>query len=193
VTIEGQKIGKSLGNAISPDEACGRFGVDALRYYLLRHVGSQRDGDFSWARFDDVYTHELADDLGNLVSRTTALGRKYGVPTATTATLADGLAAEVSANVEAFALHRALDGIWRVIANTNAYINQTEPWSLARRGQPDTLAAVLAELYGTLGEIGEVLAAFLPDAAARLLGALSASGPVQLFPKAIPARQSASA
>jgi methionyl-tRNA synthetase len=183
VTIEGQKISKSLGNAISPDEACRRFGVDALRYYLLRHVGSHRDGDFSWSRFEEVYTHELADDLGNLLSRTTALGRKYGAPTATTAKLADGLAADVAAHVEAFALHRALDSIWRVIAETNAYINQTAPWTLARTGQPDALANVLGELYGTLERIGAALGPFLPDTATRLRDALAASAPTQLFPK----------
>jgi methionyl-tRNA synthetase len=195
VTIEGQKISKSLGNVISPREACERFGVDAFRYYLLRHVGSHRDGDFSWTRFEHVYTHELADDLGNLVSRTTALGRKYGVPARTTATLADGLVEEVAAHVEAFALHRALDSIWRVIANANAYVNRTEPWTLARKGQPETLAAVLGELYGTLGCVGRALTPFLPGTAARLLDALSASDAVQLFPKAraTPARQSASA
>lgn len=184
VTIEGQKISKSLGNAISPDDACRRFGVDALRYYLLRHVGSHRDGDFSWSRFEEVYTHELADDLGNLLSRTTALGRKYGVPGATTSQLADGLALEVAAHVEAFALHRALDCIWRVIAETNAYINRTAPWTLARNGQPDELANVLSELYGTLKSIGGALGPFLPDTAARLLAALPASAPEQLFPKA---------
>jgi methionyl-tRNA synthetase len=183
VTIEGQKISKSQGNAISPHDACARFGIDALRYYLVRHVGSHRDGDFSWSRFEEVYTHELADDLGNLVSRTTALGRKYGAPATTTAALADGLAAEVAEHIEAFALHRALDTLWRVIANTNAYINRTEPWTLAAKGQRDTLAGVLGELYGTLGSIGRTLVPFLPETASRLLDALSASAPVKLFPK----------
>jgi methionyl-tRNA synthetase len=187
VTIEGCKISKSLGNAISPAEACQRFGVDALRYYLLRHVGSQRDGDFSWSRLDEVYTHELADDLGNLVSRTTALGRKYGVPAPTTTApangLADGLAAEVTQHIETFAVDRALEAIWRVIANTNAYINQTAPWALAKQGKVGELTAILAELYGTLDCIGRALTPFLPDTAARLLSALSSSSSEQLFPK----------
>lgn len=183
VTIEGLKISKSLGNTISPHDACARFGVDALRYYLVRHVGSHRDGDFSWSRFEEVYTHELADDLGNLVSRTTALGRKYGAPAATTAVLAAGLATEVGQHIEAFALHRALDSIWRVVADTNAYVNQTEPWTLARKRQREQLAKVLSELYGTLECVGRVLSPFLPDTAERLSNALSASSAVQLFPK----------
>ena len=185
VTIEGQKISKSLGNAISPAEACARSGTDALRYYLLRHVGSQRDGDFSWSRFEEAYTHELADDLGNLVSRTVALGRKYGVPTSTTSSLADGLAGEVNQHIGNFALDRALDGIWRVIANTNAYINRAAPWKLPREGKHRELADVLGELYGTLRVVGQELTPFLPGTSRRLLDALSSSTPLQLFPKSM--------
>lgn len=183
VTIEGRKISKSLGNAISPAEACARFGTDALRYYLLRHIGSQRDGDFSWSRFEEVYTHELADDLGNLVSRTIALGRKYGVPSSTTSALAGGLADEVNQHVENFALDRALDSIWRVVASANAYVNQTVPWKLARENKHAAVAEVLGELYGALNAIGQALAPFLPDTAARLLRAVSISSQIQLFPK----------
>ena len=179
VTIDGRKISKSLGNAISPTEACQRFGVDALRYYLLRHVGSQRDGDFSWPRLEEVYTHELADDLGNLLSRTTALGRKLGVPAATSSTLAAGLIADVSQHIEEFALHRALDRIWQVIASANAYINQTTPWKLP----PTAAESALSEIYGTLKCVGDALQPFLPDTAARLLSALAASSSIQLFPK----------
>jgi methionyl-tRNA synthetase len=184
VTIDGQKISKSLGNAISPHEARDRLGTDALRYYLLRHVGSQRDGDFSWARFDEVHTHDLANDLGNLVSRTTALGRRHGVPPLPAASaLAEGLAAEVARHVEEYALDRALGSIWTVIEQTNAYINQTAPWSLAKRGNYGELADVLTELYGTLDCVGRSLAPFLPATSERLLSALSASSAVQLFPK----------
>ena len=184
ITIEGRKISKSLGNAISPEEACQRFGVDALRYYLLRHIGSQRDGDFSWSRFDEVYAHELADDLGNLVSRTTALRRKFGAPVSNSSALAEGLDTEVARHIEEFALHRALESIWRVIANTNAYINRTEPWALARQGKDEELEDVLSELYATLSCIGRALLPFLPETAERLLNALSSSAPIQLFPKA---------
>jgi methionyl-tRNA synthetase len=183
VTIEGRKISKSLGNAISPADACRRFGVDALRYYLLRHVGSQRDGDFCWTRLEDIYTHELADDLGNLLSRTTALGRKYGAPSSTTSAHAASLAADVSRHIEEFAIHRALDRIWRVIENTNSYLNQTSPWKLAKHGETIELAAVLGEVYGTLEAVALALTPLLPDTSQRLLTAISTSEPLQLFPK----------
>lgn len=183
VTVDGNKIGKSTGNTISPHDACAQYATDALRYYLLRHIGSQRDGDFSFARLDDVYTHELANDLGNLVGRTTALGRRYGVPGEPASTLAAGLASEVARHVEAFALDRALDAIWRAVAAANAYVNRTEPWALAKHGRTQALGGVLTELYGTLAVIGRELAPFLPQTAERLLSALSSSAPEQLFPR----------
>jgi methionyl-tRNA synthetase len=185
VTVEGRKIGKSLGNAVAPRDACAVYGTDALRYYLLRHVGSQRDGDFSWSRFDEIYAHELANDLGNLVTRVTALGRRYGVPPggAAASELADGLAAKVHAHLEEFALDRALDEIWAVIGAANAYVNRTAPWQLARQARSSELRATLSELYAVLRALGSVLEPFLPETARRLSAALDTSAAVQLFPR----------
>jgi methionyl-tRNA synthetase len=183
LTIEGQKISKSLGNTISPSDACNAYGADALRYYLLRHIGSHRDGDFSWARYQEVYEHELANDLGNLVTRTTALGRRYGVPDAAGSELAEGLASEVSRQIDEFAVHRALEAIWQVIAATNAYVNKTQPWQLAKQSDKAELNSVLGELYATLRCIGESLVPFLPETAQRLLQALTTSSAEQLFPR----------
>jgi methionyl-tRNA synthetase len=183
VTVGGEKIGKSRGNAIEPRAACAVYGTDALRYYLLRHVGSQRDGDFSWTRFHGAYAHELANDLGNLVSRTTALSRRYGVPAPSPSTLTRGLHERVDACIEDFALDRALDAIWTAVGDANAYVNRVEPWKLAKRGAAAALAESLGELHGALRCIGEALEPFLPHTAERLLQALDASAPTQLFPR----------
>lgn len=183
ITIDGRKISKTLGSTIAPSEVCQRFGTDALRYYLLRHIGTHRDGDFSWSRFADVYSHELADDLGNLLSRTTALGRRYGPPVSAKSSLGEGLATAVAKDIEEFALDRALDRIWRVVTAANAYVNRTEPWVLAKKGETKALADVTSELYGTLFRIGRALIPFLPDTANRLLGTISSSSAEQLFPK----------
>jgi methionyl-tRNA synthetase len=182
-TVEGQKISKSAGRTVSPHEAKQRYGADALRYYLVRHIGSQRDGDFSWSRFDSAYARELADDLGNLLSRTVALLRRHGLPPTTTAEIASDLRRSVAEHVDRFELDRALDAIWKVVANTNAYINRTEPWNLAKRGNQQALVEVLGELCGTLTVIGEVLRPFLPGTSDRLLRALRSASPVTLFPK----------
>jgi methionyl-tRNA synthetase len=183
VTVEGKKISKSTGNTVSPTEAERRHGADALRYYLLRHIGSQRDGDFSWSRFDAVYEHDLANDLGNLVSRTVALGGRYGPPASTSCTLAPDLAEIVASHVESFELDRALDAIWRVVSATNAYVNESEPWTLVKQQNECAFREVLGELYGTLTAIGEVLRPFLPETSERLLCALASSSQVTLFPK----------
>lgn len=182
VTIDGRKISKSQGTTLAPQDAADTHGADALRYYLLRHIGSHRDGDFSPARFAHVYDRELANDLGNLVTRTTALGRRYGVPGPVRSTLSAELATAVDAALEEFALQRALDAIWAVVNAANAYVNRTEPWALAKR-QPAALGAVLGELYATLRCIGEQLRPFLPTTGERLLGALASSASVQLFPR----------
>lgn len=183
ITVEGQKIAKSRGNTVSPAEAVDQYGTDALRYYLLRHIGSQRDGDFSWSGFSDIYKHELADDLGNLVSRTVALGRRHGPPSSTSWELALDLAQTVASHIDKFELDRALDGIWRVVRATNAYVNESEPWVLAKQGNECAFLEVLGELYGTLRVIGNVLSPFLPETSERLLGTLASSSQVALFPK----------
>jgi methionyl-tRNA synthetase len=183
VTVDGRKIGKSAGNAVSPTDAANRFGPDTLRYYLLRHVGSQRDGDFSWSHLSRAYEHELANDLGNLVSRTVALGRRYGPPTPCKSALASALADLVAGNIDNFELDRALDAVWRVIADTNAYINRTEPWKLAKQGRSEAAVEAISEAYAALRAVGQVLSPFLPHASARLLDALRSSSQVRLFPK----------
>jgi methionyl-tRNA synthetase len=97
----------------------------------------------------------------------------------------EDLATEVEKHIQEFALHRALESIWRVIAKTNAYVNKTEPWVLAKEGNEEALAEVLSELYGTLRCIGQTLSPFLPDTTHRLLQALSTSTPIQLFPRLV--------
>ncbi len=183
ITINGSKVSKSLGNTISPADACKPFGADALRYYLLRHVGSHHDGDFSWSRFGEVYEHELANDLGNLVSRTTALGRRHGTPDLAKSQLAAGLNEAVALHVNAFAVHRALESIWNVINAANAYVNKTEPWKLAKQGETRALSNVLAELYATLRSIGDALRPFMPDAAERIHKTMDTSSGAPLFPR----------
>lgn len=77
ITINGEKMSKSVGNVIAPSEIVERYGVDAFRYYFLRHIPSYEDGDFSWDRMEEVYNNELANELGNLVSRTSAMISRY--------------------------------------------------------------------------------------------------------------------
>jgi methionyl-tRNA synthetase len=179
VTVEGQKIGKSLGNAIDPLLPIRELGLDAFRYYLLRHIGCYRDGDFSWSRFRDVYDQELANQLGNLVSRVTKLARRHSSLPPPQLHLADGLQQRVAGQVEKFALQRALDEIWKAIEQTNAYISAEEPWKL----EPAAQARVLANAAACLESIADVLSPFLPDTSSGMVKLLRGEREGQLFPR----------
>lgn len=199
ITLDGQKISKSLGNTISPSEAVTYFGVEALRYYLLRHVGSTHDGNFSLDRFTEVYNSELANQLGNLVSRVCALGVRHqflqNLDDAPLDSAAEHLLLEASGNadlltrvdatIEAWQPQRALALIWQTVDAANAFISKHEPWTLAKAGQTAKLEAVLAALYQTLHSISQALAPLLPDTSVKIAAALSnrTQAPSPLFPK----------
>ncbi len=203
LTVEGLKIGKSLGNVIDPERIVRAHGLDAVRYYLLRHVRTTRDGDFSERRLSEARAAELADQLGNLVQRSLALvvraragrapvGKRRGPLEEELALLAEVVEREVTGAVEAFALHDALASIFGLIAAANRYIDRTEPWKLLAReaagAAPEPLDQVLEALLGTLRTIALLLGPFLPETAgeiARRVGAPGACvepGP-PLFPK----------
>jgi methionyl-tRNA synthetase len=199
VTLGGEKIGKSRGNGIAPEEIVVRYGVDALRYFLLRHVGARRDGDVDDARLLAAYRGELADGLGNLLARCLALVRTAAgarVPPPPTPGLdpsGERLVAEaatlqrrVDDALDRFAPDDALRSIWDVIAAANGHLADTAPWALARRGGegPRTLA-ILHHSATAIAAVGRALSPLLPATSAAIGRALEdpAAGAPQLFPK----------
>ncbi len=183
VTLGGDKISKSAGNHIDPVAVCDAYGVDALRYYLLRHVGSEQDGDFTWQRLHDVYEHELANQLGNLVSRVVTLSRRHPINPRNHSELAGDLKQRSADLVLRFAPHRALRDIWEVVAAANAYASAQAPWQLIKQERAIEASAVLGELIATLRSIGEALAPLLPTTSERLLHSLRAADSEPLFPR----------
>jgi methionyl-tRNA synthetase len=189
-TIEGRKIGKSAGNAIDPAPLAAERGADALRYYLLRHIRSGGDGDFSRERFRQAYDSELAGQLGNLAHRVLAIIENDCagvVPAADASHLANdrllrsaaGLPGAVARHLRACAFDRALDAIWTFIADANRYVTEEEPWALAKRAaaapDPEAAAAWTARLNGSLFSlaaalqtIADCLAPLLPGTSRRL-------------------------
>jgi len=142
LTVEGQKISKSLGNTVDPVVEAQVFGPDALRYFLLRHTPAAEDSDYSRSRLELARNSELADQLGNLLSRTVSMVTKYydGIVPAPEAQdeaarrladLVDALGARVQAAVERFVLHEALAAIWEVIGAANKYVVEVAPGTLA--------------------------------------------------------------
>ena len=207
VTVGGEKIGKSRGNAIEPGKFVERFGVDALRYFLLRHIGPRNDADIDERRVDAVYRAELADGLGNLLARTLALLQRHaggGLPSSPErgldpsgerlAALSADLDAQVDAAIARLAPDEALGAITRVVDAANKHLAETAPWALAK--EPANAAQVLAVLAHTasaLDAIGRALAPFLPATSEAILRSLSHPGdgsPI-LFPKATGGRETA--
>ena len=188
VTADGRKIGKSLGNAIDPLALAERYGADALRYYLLREIPTGGDGDFSLERLARANNADLADQLGNLLSRTVSMVRRYyggltpapGELEAADQRLVEAgkqLYERIDAAVEQFALDTALGAICDLVALANKYVVEVQPWALAtQRADPAIerrLATALYNLAEILRLVAHALAAFLPSTAegvARQLG-----------------------
>jgi methionyl-tRNA synthetase len=181
VQWEGTKMSKTAGTAVTLGEAIDRHGADALRYFLLREVGFESDGNFTWERFDERYTADLADGLGNLVSRSLAMIAKYRegvVPAARDATTLDEAGRRV---VEAYArgmdacdLRAGAEAAWELVATANLYIQQVAPWKLAKEGSDAELDAALAALARALYRLAVLTEPFIPGKAANIRESLGA-------------------
>lgn len=168
VTVDGKKMSKSLGNAVSPMEVVEKYGADAFRYYFLRHVPSYEDGDFTWMAFQAAYNNELANELGNAVQRTAAMIMKYqsGIVGDTPDQEHDTGAYREA--LKACKFDRALDAVWEQVRGLNQLIEAEKPWQIAKSGDGDHLREVLAGFVSDLLEIADLLAPFLPDTAAKI-------------------------
>jgi methionyl-tRNA synthetase len=169
VQWEGAKMSKSAGTAVTLGEAIDRHGPDALRYFLLREVGFEADGNFTWERFDERYTADLADGLGNLASRSLAMLVRYRegvVPDVGTETSLDQAGREAVAAyaeaMDALDLRGAAEAAWGLVATANLYIQQVAPWALAKAGREAELDAALAALARTLYRLAVLTSPFTP-------------------------------
>ena len=174
------KMSKSLGNVIEPFHVAELYGPDALRFYVLREVSFGSDGEVSPEGFETRYTTELANEYGNLASRTLAMIERYRdgvVPSASPdgelVQEFDGLTEAVQARIDEVELTAGLDEIWRRIKRLNRYVQDEEPWQLAK---DDSAAERLDEVLYTLAEglrvVSVLLHPFMPASAERLLAAL---------------------
>ena len=165
------KMSKSLGNVIRPFQVADIYGPDALRFYVLREVSFGSDGEVSPEGFETRYTTELANEYGNLASRTLAMVERYrdGVvpsaePAAALAGEFQGIADAVGARIDEVELTAALDEIWRRIKVLNRYVQDEEPWQLAKDdAEVERLDQVLYTLAEGLRVVSVLLHPFMPN------------------------------
>ncbi len=174
------KMSKSLGNVLDPFEVIDRFGTDALRYYCFREVSFGQDGGVSVTGFAERYTSELANDFGNLASRTTNMVARYCDGAAPTVDLDpvlgadfEGLLETVSGLLDKAEITQALEQIWMRVRRLNRYVEETAPWKLAKdETKADELHQALRSLAEGLRVVTVLLVPYIPESTEKLLAAL---------------------
>lgn len=180
-TVEGQKMSKSLQNVVEPNMLVDKYGVDAIRYFLLREVPFGLDGDFSHNALVHRINSDLANDLGNLVSRTTAMLNKYFGGTLPAGgplqPLDEAFIARFPATIQAvdtqmneLAFNKALQTIWELVGGANKYIDDTAPWTLAKKEEDrPRLGTVMYNLLEAMRLIALLVTPFMPETGAKML------------------------
>jgi methionyl-tRNA synthetase len=197
----GEKMSKTIGNIVDPVDLAAFFGADALRYLLLREIAFDRDGDFTVELFVTRYNAELANELGNLFSRTLSMtGRYFGgeVPAWSdgaardTARLLEGVVRDYRGHMDRLAFDLGLASLWRAVQGANRFVEERKPWALAKEKNTAALGATLRALLEVLRVASVLCQPFMPEKAREMRAQLALDDdferlrigkPVVLFPK----------
>jgi len=182
ITVDGQKMSKSLGNVINPFELVKKYGTDAVRYYLLREIPPTEDGDFTYEKFEARYNSDLAGGIGNLVARVLGIAGKTAIkkskPTEVTSERIKEAKKSYASALEKFKFNEALLAVWNLISYCDKYINDEKLWETKK---PE----VINDLFCALDEISTLLLPFLPETAEKIKKAVKDKKSEILFPKII--------
>lgn len=168
ITVDDKKMSKSLGNYVVPADILSKYDTDVFRYYFMRHIPSYDDGDFSWKRLEEVYNNELANELGNVVQRASAMINRYE----------DGVLGDIPeiehdiAQYQCFLddcrFDKALEDVWERVRSLNQYIEEQKPWEIAKTKDKPHLRNVLAYQVACLLQIADLLEPFMPTTAVKI-------------------------
>ena len=181
ITVDGQKMSKTLGNVVDPVELVKKYGADAVRYYLLREIPSTDNGDFSYKKFEERYNADLANGLGNFTARVLTLAAKLKDNESRSAN--DEIKGKIklitetiNEKMQGYKFNEALAAIWELIAFGDAYVNEKKPWESKD-------AVVIGNLIFLLENIADLLKPFLPETAEKISESVKKKIKINLFPR----------
>lgn len=183
-TVEGEKMSKSLGNVVNPEEEVEKYGLDAFRYYLMREATFGQDADYSKKAMIQRINADLANDLGNLLNRTIGMQKKYFNSEVVLNEVEESFDIEVKElwqntlinldkHINNYQFSEVLKDIWKFISRMNKYIDECEPWKLSKdESQKDRLSTVMYNLVDSLYKIAVLISPFMPETAQKMINQL---------------------
>ena len=186
-TVNGQKMSKTLGNAIDPIFLVDKYGADTVRYFLLREISFGNDGDFSIKRLEERYNSDLANGLGNLVSRVLTLSEKVNAktdkPNKEFNSKIKLVQKKYSKAMEEIKLNEALESVWKLISFCDECIEKNKPWELIKDNK-DKAKEILGQLLTVIKEIADLLSPFIPETSEKIIKQIKENKKTEnLFPR----------